>query len=146
MAYERLLATKHFCATLQHIFVHREPTKLREQHMNISKVFALSIALCASIASAQYGLLTVSFGTHALQVPVEYSETTQVFVNHEQTFKVECVQENGEFQFEVSVKNEAGEWEVVSKPTLKLENEVAELTIGSSSNEDLIVKLETVKE
>lgn len=110
--------------------------------MNISKVFALSIALCASIASAQYGLLTVSFGAASMQVPVEYSETTQVFINHEQTFKVEvlCV-ENGEMQLEVAIKTEAGEWEVVSKPTLKLENEVAELHIG-----ELVAKLETVKE
>ena len=84
--------------------------------MNISKLLVLPVLLVASVVSAEQARLHVRFNNDAdknLESVVELSDDLQVFINKDETRKVEFVKDGDTYRIEVSSKNEAGEWEVV---------------------------------
>lgn len=110
--------------------------------MNISKLLILPLLALSSVACADYGILTVLSEKGGFQVQVEYSEKVQEFAHEKAAFKVACVKENDQLSMEVSIKNEAEEWEVISKPSLLI-NADEEVTVTIN---DLTITLKTVKE
>lgn len=112
--------------------------------MNISKLLILPLLALSSVACADYGILTVFSEKGGLQAQVEYSDSEKVqeFVHEDAALKIVCVKENDQLSMEVSVKNEAGEWEVISKPSLLI-NADEETTVTIN---DLTITLKTVKE
>ena len=100
--------------------------------MNILKLLVLPVLLVASVVSAEQARLQVRFNDadKNLERVVELSDGVQVFINADETRKVECIKDGDTHRLEVSVKNEAGEWELVADPKVrKLIVSIHDLTV-----------------
>lgn len=86
--------------------------------MNISKLLVLPVLFAVSLVSAEQVRLSVQLnGEHAdknLECVVDVSDNQEVFVNEEETRKVEFQKDGEAFFVKVFLKNESGEWVAVS--------------------------------
>ena len=112
--------------------------------MNILKLLLLPVLLVVSVVSAEQARLQVKFNNDAdknLEKVIELSDEVQLFINADETRKVEFVKDGEMYRLEVSVKNESGEWEVVSSPELSSVEGEAVVTVN-----DLTVTIEKIAE